>query len=443
LRRALPIAFGLFVAGILAYAVARLDHTEPAVAPIADEPVADAPDGAAAAPTTEDPTLHALDIRIAAFTARGEARADDWLDWEFVALAYLDRAAITGSYDDYRGAENAIDRAFAGGNGFGPYLTRAMLNSSMHRVARVEADLAHAENPFLSPGDRAAIDSLRADALFYSGRYDEARELFAARVTRDHDAASLVAMAQLEWRTGHFDAAAPLLDEAALLDEGDGMRAWALSARAMMERDRGQLDAALTAIRASRALSPEDAHLEQIFAEILEARGNDAAALERFQAVAARTESPQAMDGAARILRAQGDTIAADELVTAARQSYEAQIALFPEAAYGHAIDHWLRLEDDLDRTIVIAEGNAEARPYGETRTKLAMAYLLADRREDASRELDEVIESGWSSADTHAVRAIVAERSSDPARAETERAAAEAIAPGIFDRLSWLALTP
>jgi tetratricopeptide (TPR) repeat protein len=438
LQRALPIAAGIFVAGLLLFALTRLEGTQtPVTDPVAPEAVA-APEPA----PVEDPALHDLDVRIASFRARAEQRADDWLNWEFVALGYLDRASITGSYEDYREAELAIDHAFVGGaaHDMGPFLTRAMLNSSMHRVARVEADLVLAERGYLiSRGDRDAIRSLRADALFYSGRYDDARALYAAQLADGRSVASLVAMAQLEWRTGHFDAAAPLLDETVTLEEGDAMRAWALSARAMMERDRGQLEAALTAIRAARALSPEDAHLDQIFAEILELRGNDAAALERFQSIAARTESPQAMDGAARILRAQGDTIGADELVTAARQSYEAQIAIFPEAAYGHAIDHWLRLEDDLERTVASAEGNAEARPYGETRTKLAIAYLLAARPDDAARELDETIESGWESADTHAVRAIAAERLGDAARAETERAAAEAIAPGITDRLGWL----
>ncbi len=164
------------------------------------------------------------------------------------------------------------------------------------------------------------------------------------------------------------------------------MRAWALSARATMERDRGQLEAALTAIRSARALAPTDSHVEQLFAEILEARGNEAAALARYQAIAERTSSPQAMDGAARILRARGDSIAADELVIAARQSYEAQLAIFPEAAAGHAIDHWLRLEDDVERAVEIAERNAEARPFGDARTKLAMAYMRAGRLEDAAQ---------------------------------------------------------
>lgn len=407
------------------------------------EPVAMAPSPEITTPTPEevDGPLAELDRRLEAERRFAESHPS-YVRWDHLAQAYIDRGRMSGDYRDYQRADEALTRSFGlAPPGAGPFLRSAVFNATMHRIARLQADLVSLESVVLmSPGDRETIASLRADAAFYSGRYDEARELYAAQLAAGRNVASLVAMAQLEWRTGRFDAAGLLLDEAAALDEGDSMRAWALSARAMMERDRGRLEAALTAIRASRALAPEDPHLEQLFAEILEARGNDAAALERYQAIAARTESPQAMDGAARILRAQGDDIAADELVTAARQAYEAQIALFPEAAYGHAIDHWLRLEEDVARTVEIAEGNAEARPYGEARTKLAMAYVLAGRDDDAARELDEIIASGWSSAEVHGARALVAERLSDDARALAERGAAEAIAPGAVDRLGWLA---
>ncbi len=410
-----------------------------APAPVEPPDIAVAPHPAT--PLGPEGPLAAFDRRIEAQRRFAEEHPS-YLRWDHLAQAYVDRGRASGDYRDYQRAEDALSRSFElAPPGAGPFLRRAVLDATMHRIARLEVDLTALDSVVLmSRGDRETMGSLRADAAFYSGRYDEARTLYAAQLAQARGVASLVAMAQLEWRTGRFDAAAPLLDEAVALDEEDAMRAWALSARAMMERDRGQLEAAITAIRASRALAPESAHLDEIFAELLEARGNDAAALERYQSIAARTESPQAMDGAARILGARGDTIAEGELVTAARQMYEAQIALFPEAAYGHAIDHWLRLEDDIDRTVEIAEGNALARPFGEARTKLAMAYVLAGRMDDAARELDETIESGWSSADTHAVRAIVAERQGDDERAEAERSLAEGIAPGIVERLGWLA---
>ncbi len=364
-----------------------------------------------------------------------------YVRWDHLAQTYIDRGRARGDFHELTLAEDAIARSFAlAPEGAGPFLRRASFNAMMHRIGLVETDLRALENvALMSADERDTMESLRADVAFYSGRYDEARVLYTARVAEHRDVASLVALAQLAWRTGHFDEAVPLVEEACALDEGTAMHAWALSVRALLERDRGQLDAALSAIREARTVAPEDPHLDQIFAELLEARGDEQAALARFQFIASRTASPQAMDGAARVLLASGDTIASEELITAARQSYETQIAAFPEAAYGHAIDHWLRLEDDVARAVIIAEGNAEARPFGEPRTKLAMAYVRALRLDDAARELDETLASGWSSADTHAVRALVAERQGDAARAATERETAERSAPGAMERVQWL----
>jgi tetratricopeptide (TPR) repeat protein len=452
MKRALPIAIAIFVSGMLSFGLSRIEHparpqpAQPQPPPASAAPV---PSSAVPAPAAVTGRLDEVDRTIASYRARAEQAPDRWLDWEFVALASIDRARLTGSYLDWRAAEDAIDRAFAvAPAGSGPHLTRATFNMAMHRIDRVEPDLAHVDRSLLlSSGDRRASLSLHADARFYAGDYTEARTLYEQQAAATRRAPSaLVALAQLEWKTGHFERAAALFDEALAHPEASEsaptMRGWVLSVRATMERDRGRLEDALTAIRAARALLPDDAHTDELFAEILEARGSLDPALETYRDVAERTESPQAMDGAARIAHLRGDAIAEGELVQAARQSYEAQIALYPEAAYGHAIDHWLRLEpDDVDRMIAIAEGNAEARPYGETQTKLAMAYLLAGRTADAARVVDATLATEWSTGELHAVAALVRERRG--ADGASERAAAEALAPGVMDRLAFLAPMP
>lgn len=444
MKRALPIASAIFVSGMLSYAVSRLDHPVPPPSAVPVE--TNAPPSGAREPVAPPTRLDEIDRTIAGYRARAEQAPDRWLDWEFVALFSMDRARLTGSYVDWRHAEDAIESAFAAAPaGSGPFLTRATLNMAMHRIDRVEPDLTHVDGTLLlSAGDQLASLSLRADAHFYGGDYAGARALYERQLRGTRRApAALVAMAQLEWRTGHLDAASTLFDEAlahpAASEAAAPMRAWVLSVRATMERDRGRLEDALTAIRAARALAPDDPHTDELFAEILEARGSLDPAFETYRDVAERTESPQAMDGAARIARARGDELAARELVEAARQSYEAQIALYPEAAYGHAIDHWLRLEPgDVDRMIAIAEGNAEARPYGDTQTKLAMAYVLAGRLADAARVVDATLATEWSTAELHGVAAIVRERRGEDGA--SERAAAEAIAPGVMERLAFLA---
>lgn len=440
MRRASQLSLAIATAALLAYGVAQLERA-------GSTPHAPATETAPPPTTLGGPPPDALgriDANIATYGARARA-GHSWLDWNFVAINYMDRARLTGDYADWREADLALESAFRDGSGFGPYLTRAALNSAMHRIDRVDADLdAAAGGSIVSQTDRAQILAMRADARYYGGRYDEARALFQEQVERTHrDAESLVLLAQLEWHTGRFPEAVALMDEAqAAADRPDArtraVLAWVLTTRAMLERDRGRLDDAMAVLSRARSASADDPHQDEVRAEVHEARGELDEALHLFRSVAARTSSPQSLDGAARVLRARGDTIEERELVTTARQSYEAQMALFPEAAYGHAIDHWLRLEPgDVDRMITIAEGNAEARPYGETRVKLAMAYLLAGRIEDARTTLDAVLATEWSTADLHGVNALVLER--EGRDGASERAAAEAIAPGAMARLGWL----
>ena len=439
MRRPLSIALAIFLAGLVSFAISRLDRPAPPASVVSTTTTPPPPTA-----RTDDP-LATIDQTIAFYRDRAETTPSPWLDWEFVGNAYMSRARLSGDYADWRHAEDAIESSFRAARTFGPYLTRATLNFSMHRLDRVDADLDAAEHAgLITPSDYDAILAMRADTRFYTGRYAEALEIYDGQILRTRRSVdALVALAQLDWHTGHFEEASALLDEARMAprissDRGGTMRSWVLQMRASMERDRGHLDEALAAIDAAHELTPNDAHVDELAAALHEARGDDDEALSRYRSVAARTTSPQALDGIALILRRRGDTITASELVALARQSYEAQIAFFPEAAYGHAIDHWLRLEpSDVDRMITIAEGNAEARPYGETRTKLAMAYLLAGRVADARSTLDALLATEWNTADLHGVNAIVLAR--EGRDAESERAVAESIAPGVMSRLAWL----
>jgi tetratricopeptide (TPR) repeat protein len=452
MRRALPIAIAVFLAGLGSYALTRLDRPTPPpttrAVPARDEPPPP-PTLVEHSPRTGRPTdrLLALDGDIAFYRHRAETTPHAWLDWDRVATSYMDRARLSGDYADWQRAEAALESAFSAGEGVGPYLSRASFNLTMHRIDRVDADLdAMGRSGVITLSDSDAVLSMRAEARYYAGRYAEARELYEGNVARSRRGVDpLVMLAQLDWHTGHFDDATALMDEALAhpiltSTQAAPTRAWVLLTRAMLERDRGRYADALARIDEARAQTTEpDAHLEELAAEIHELNGDDDEALRAFRAISSTTSSPQSIDGVARILRRQGDTVAAAELVGVARAAYDGQMAMFPEAAWGHAIDHWLRLEpEDVDRMITIAEGNAHARPYGETRVKLAMAYLLAGRTADARREIDAVLATEWSTADLHAVNAIVILREGRDASAED--AVADAIAPGILRRLAWIA---
>jgi tetratricopeptide (TPR) repeat protein len=163
-------------------------------------------------------------------------------------------------------------------------------------------------------------------------------------------------------------------------------------------------------------------------------RGEAALSIPIYERVIARTENPELMDALAGVLLEQGETERANELVARAREGWEARLALFPEAAYGHAIDHFAELEDDPERTVALAEANAEARPNGESKTILAGAYLSAGQTDDAKRVIDEVLASPWDTAEAHAIASQIYADLNDEARAASERERAVAMNPHAMD---------
>jgi len=281
MRRALPIAFAFFAASVLSYGVSMIEHTSRSSGMTP-------PTASSAAPviTPEEDRLAVIDREIAFHRARGLADPNAWLDWDFVANGYMQRARLSGDYQDWRRAEEALAAAFPAGRGYGPFLTRATFNAAMHRIDRVDADLDAAEHAALvTPSDYDAILAMRADTRFYQGRYVEALEIYDGQILRTHRSVdALVMLAQLDWHTGHFEEATDLLDEAAASPRiqdahGATLRAWVLMTRATMEQARGRYDAAREAIATAKALNPDDAHIDEVEAQIREETGDEEGAL--------------------------------------------------------------------------------------------------------------------------------------------------------------------
>jgi Tfp pilus assembly protein PilF len=67
-----------------------------------------------------------------------------------------------------------------------------------------------------------------------------------------------------------------------------------------------------------------------------------------------------------------------------------------------------------MERAVEIAELNARARPFGEARARLALAYLRAGRTDDANREIEAVLATAWSTGEAHAIAAEVFEARGD-----------------------------
>ena len=428
----------------------------PTAAPTAAEPAAreptpgpdkpDKPDKPAPKPrpvATPAPTkqhadeLARIDQEIAATTQRAEAHPQGWLVLERIAGLHLGRARLSGDYDDYAKAEAALERAFTvAGKDAGPHLTRIALNFTLHRLDRVAADLERVEKYAIkTPAERRALRELGAELAFQQGRYADARAGFeAALAAEPEDVTNLARMALLRWKTGDFAGAEDLYGQALGKRVEGEPAAWLHLQLGLMDLERGRHDEALAHYRDAAALLAGYWLLDEHIAEILTLQGQTDAALALYADIIARTDNPEFMDAVAGIHRAAGRTEAAAPLIARADAIYEAQLLRFPEAAYGHALEHFLEFGADPKRAVTLAEANHRTRPNAEAKISLARAYLQAGRKDDARKAIDEALATPWNTADLHAVAAEVLTATGDAAAASEQRRLALAINPAVLD---------
>jgi len=365
---------------------------QPDATPASEQPAAAviAPVSPKGRSETFDATLATLDAALAGMEERSAARPTQWLPQGQLAEGLLQRARLTGSYDDYARANQAVDAAFAiAPEGAGPFLTRASLNYSLHRLDRVEPDLARAEGAVLvDDGTRARILGMRAGLQLQQGRAADAAALYRQALDLDRPPSLLSALAIAQGRQGDYTAAETTLLEAAAAYHGASVEplAWIALHRGIFDLDRDNLDQALVHYDEALAIMPgwwlAQEHVAEI--DVLQGRGDQAVAM--YQDIVDRTGLPEFMDAIAGVRQDQGDDESAQAWRARARQAYERQLALFPEAAAGHALQHYLDAGDAPETAVQLAEANAEIRPNAQALGLLAQAYASAGRDQDAAQ---------------------------------------------------------
>ncbi|MBX3273800.1 MAG: tetratricopeptide repeat protein [Sandaracinaceae bacterium] len=353
------------------------------------------PEPAAPAPGPDAEARARIGAILAQLERRADERDDDWLTLEQLAGGYLERQRLTGDWEDFARAEAALERAFTRAPaGAGPFLARAQLHYTLHRLDRIEEDLAAVERfAIVRDEQRRAVRVMRANVALQSGRYDEARDAFDALLAEARERDALTGAAGHRVAIGAHDEAHALLAEAEQEASGAGamVRAWLCLVRGLVDLEAGALDEALAHYRRGLALMPGWYLIEEHIAEVLAEQGHHDEALTIYAAVIERTGDPELVDAAAGVHEARGERAQAEALRQRAHAGHEARIAAFPTAAFGHALDHFLEHEGDAARAVELAEQNRDVRPNGEAWTKLARAYLGVGRVDDARAALAEV----------------------------------------------------
>ncbi|MDB5683175.1 MAG: hypothetical protein JWM75_873 [Sphingomonas bacterium] len=397
-------------------------------------------------PTTHDEARARLDALVASGAAAVGPGGGGWLAYATIAGDLLDRARLTGSFDDYARAGALYARAFAVADpGFGPHLERAAYNLAVHRLAAVEPDLTRIDHYAMAPDPptAATLLGMRGDLLFYRGQYREALDLYQQGRRRAPSLAASMRLATYWAAMGDPARALGYLDEAQAQLSGAQQQVLAgiETQRGRIAFARGDWVAAERHYLWANDIFPGHWATEQQIALMAALRGDRARAATLFAAVASRDGSPEAMDALAGLARAGGDFATSAAWAARADAEWRRRMRLLPEAAYGHAIEHLLAFGSPAE-TLRVALANYAVRPFGESATQLAAAYLANHRAQDAIRTIEPVLRSGWVASGAHVVAMEAYALAGEGDRADAQRRKALAINPHALDRnpaMVWL----
>ena len=319
---------------------------------------------------------------------------DTLLPLQVVAL-FQERARLTGNYEDYAKAEALLARQPAATRPSAALcLAQARLHYTMHRLkqASVALDSCPAN---VEPTDMV---SLRADLALYSGRYRLAEEGYRALVNNSGIPSNYVRLGLAKKWLGSPGEAVAFLEAAEKRYHAGApvMLAWLKLQRGLVALDRGRFDEALAMYRLATDALDGWWLIEEHIAEVLLLSGKTQEAKQLYEKIIERTGNPEFMDALAAIESTEGKVENAKKLRQRARAIYEQRLTAFPEAAAGHALDHFLQDTTTAAKALALAEKNFDTRPYGESAIALAKAWMLSGKPDRAASLIEAQLAKGW-----------------------------------------------
>lgn len=378
-----------------------------------------------------DEAMARAKVAVANASAAAASAPDQWLMHEILASEYLAKAQLSGSYDDYAAAERALRDAFkVAVTGSGPHMVRASLEFTMHRLAGAEQQLDAIDRYVVPPdrGERAEIAAMRGDIAFYRGQYSQALAHYDMADALVPNAASFRRAIHAA-RTGNPDRALTYFTQAenAYRSPTPQTRAYFALQRGIVQLDRGKLNEAMEHFRNADRLFPGRWLIEEHIAEVLTLQGKKTEAEALYRDIIRRTGHPEFIDALASIAAAKGEPATAARLYAQSSAIWARRLKQFPEATYGHAIDHCVA-KKDWPCALQLAQKNHQARPFGEAKIALARALLRSGQISQARAMIETVLASPWRTTDLHRAATEIYTASGMAAQAQARLASATAI---------------
>jgi len=388
--------------------------------------------------------LARIDRDLNARLAFADTRPDSSLHQTRVAETYLERARLSGKFNDYVAAQNALQNAFSMvDRGHGPVLLRAMLNFSLHRLSSIESDLQVARSALLvNKPTIAKIEGIRADVSLQQGHYADARRIYEKLENNYADSTSAVRLAFTSVYSGHYEEAERWfgIAEERVVGQSSQLRSWLNLQLGILDLERGRLNDALDHYRHALSLFPGYWLVEEHIAEVDMLQGRADKAERAYRDLIKRTESPLFMIALADILaqRGQPEKNEAAELLARANRSFEDMARKIPEVIAGHALEHFL-LRGNPTQALQMAADNYRLRSGGPSALLLAQAHAANSQLLEASEILDELLSTRYSSANLHATAGVIYGALGASGKAGQQKRLALAINPAAVDDVDWL----
>ena len=335
-------------------------------------------------------------------------------------IAYLlyRKASLTGDHDDFRTAEEAINRALKGP---GPleelYLLKAKLDFRWHRISQTREALEKAPNA----ADALLYETLRADIAFQEGRYDEARNSYAGLAQRYGTWDCFARLAYCAFIMGDVAGADKLYRSAQdqITAREMGSYAWVELQRGFMQFSRGQFEAALAHYQRAEEAYPGSWQVEEYVAEALGAQRRFPEAEALYKKLIARSPRPEFHDALGDLYLFMGDSERARPWHDKALAGYLESVQQGNLHYFHHLAGFYSDIRQDGAEAVRWARKDIEVRDNFLTQDALAWALYRNNQFAEALAAINRALSSNVQDAHlfVHAAQINLANGKAEEAR--------------------------
>ncbi len=403
-------------------------------------------DAPAFGPASYAELLTASSDRLSLSQARVQRTPDEWLPHAGAGAAALSLFRLTGkiAYLDLAQAEIIAVRELAPPPSGVPEL-RAELALARHDLATADRELDVFASASVAPDKAAQSEAaaMRGDLALYSGNHAKAGRFYREAAGIEGHVSIALRTANLHRVSGDFDAAITTLAQATRTEKHTPVVLSGIALQmGVIESARGDYAAAQSWYDRAETLFPGHWLTALYRAEAKLANDATDSGVADLERLARDHGRPEAMDMLALVWRVRGDSDRSRRWATQAGTIWREWANKYPAAFAAHAAEHEL-VFGDAKQALRLAEINAQARAYGESRLLLARALMANDQVRPALAQIGIAEKTGWRSAQLFAIKAQALTMLGESDAAARARDMARAINPKIDDpatRLIWLA---